>query len=327
MRVLITGASGWIGAALTQRLLLGGHEVTAIVRRPQALPLPPSERLHLISGDLLDVDVVHRAMRGCTQLYHLAAFAKVWTPDDRTYFEQNVTATNNLLTAAQQASIDRMVHVGTAGIWGPSIRSVVDEQKVRDIDFFNAYESSKAMADLAVKDAVIQTGLDAVIVSPTRVYGPALSGKPQGVTQLIDKYVRGSWRWHPGDGTRVGNYVYIDDVVDGLLLAMEHGAKGETYLLAGENSDYIHFFKRIAELSGIHRTMLPMPSWLQMAFAQVQLALAKTVGREPLITPSWSAKGLYDWEVDGTKAQRALGLRPTSLDEGIRKTVSWLSQL
>ena len=327
MRVLITGASGWIGAALTQRLLLGGHEVTAIVRRPQAFPLPPSERLHLISGDLLDVDVVHRAMRGCTQVYHLAAFAKVWTPDDRTYFEQNVTATNNLLTSAQQASIDRMVHVGTAGIWGPSIQSVVDEQKVRDIDFFNAYESSKAMADLAVKDAVIQTGLDAVIVSPTRVYGPALSGKPQGVTQLIDKYVRGSWRWHPGDGTRVGNYVYIDDVVEGLLLAMEHGVKGETYLLAGENSDYIHFFKRIAELSGIHRTMLPMPSWLQMAFAYVQLALAKTMGREPLITPSWSAKGLYDWEVDGTKAQRALGLRPTSLDEGIRKTVSWLSQL
>ena len=183
------------------------------------------------------------------------------------------------------------------------------------------------MADLAVKDIVIQTGLDAVIVSPTRVYGPALSGKPQGVTQLIDKYVRGSWRWHPGDGTRVGNYVYIDDVVEGLLLAMEHGVKGETYLLAGENSDYIHFFKRIAELSGIHRTMLPMPSWLQMAFAYVQLALAKTMGREPLITPSWSAKGLYDWEVDGTKAQRALGLRPTSLDEGIRKTVSWLSQL
>ena len=327
MRVLITGASGWIGAALTQRLLLGGHEVTAIVRRPQAFPLPSSERLHLISGDLLDVDVVHRAMRGCTQVYHLAAFAKVWTPDDRTYFEQNVTATNNLLTSAQQASIDRMVHVGTAGIWGPSIRGVVDEQKVRDIDFFNAYESSKAMADLAVKDAVIQTGLDAVIVSPTRVYGPALSGKPQGVTQLIDKYVRGSWRWHPGDGTRVGNYVYIDDVVEGLLLAMEHGVKGETYLLAGENSDYIHFFERIAEISGIHRTMLPMPSWLQMAFAYVQLALAKTVGREPLITPSWSAKGLYDWEVDGTKAQRALGLRPTSLDEGIRKTVSWLSQL
>ena len=322
MSIFITGGTGYIGAHLLKKLTDSDETIHVLVRSKKKASDIEHPNIAIFEGDIMNKESIKEAMKGCSKVYHLAAFAKVWAKDPKTYFDINVTATVNVLEAAQELGVSKVIVTSTAGVYGASVSDDITETYVRDFDFFNEYESSKAISESRIKDFVI-AGLDVSIVSPTRVYGPYLFGEPQSVTQLIQKYVKGKWRIIPGDGTKVGNYVFIDDVVDGHILAMENGKKGHTYILGGENHDYNSFFKILAIESGIHRKMIKLPIGLQMMFARIQL-LKIPFGGTPLITPKWIAKGKYDWKVDSSKALNELGLKITSLKEGIKKTIDWV---
>ena len=322
MKYFVTGATGYIGAHIVKQLSAQGHIVHALVRNPKKAEGIRFPNVVFFEGDITNTDSMRAAMKGCDYVFHLAAFAKVWTPNPRTYFDLNVNATVNLLYLAREHGIKRCVITSTAGVFGASSTGTITENSSRDFDFFNEYESSKALAESKIKDFVIG-GLDAVIVSPTRVYGPYVFGDPEAVTLLIKKYALGNWRFLPGDGSKEGNYVYVDDVVQGHLLAMEKGMRGHTYILGGTNHSYSEFFSVLSAASNIKRTLIPMPIALQRAFANIQLA--KTwFGGEPLLTPKWVAKGKYDWRVSPQKAVDDLGLNITPLQAGLQKTVDWL---
>ena len=322
MSIFITGGTGYIGAHLLNKLKDSDEAIHVLIRSKEKASNIEHPNVTIFEGDVMNKESIKEAMQGCSKVYHLAAFAKVWAKDPKTYFDINVTATVNVLEAAQELGVSKVVVTSTAGVYGASVSDDITETYVRDFDFFNEYESSKAISESRIKDFVI-AGLDVSIVSPTRVYGPYLLGEPQSVTQLIQKYVKGKWRIIPGDGTKIGNYVYIDDVVDGHILAMEKGKKGHTYILGGENHDYNSFFKILAIESGIHRKMIKLPIGFQMMFARIQL-LKIPFGGTPLITPKWIAKGKYNWKVDSSKAINELGLKITSLKEGIKKTIDWI---
>lgn len=322
MKIFVTGATGYIGAYLVKKLAEQGHTVHALVRSPEKAKNIAHPNIQFFKGDILDKASIEKAMEGCEQVYHLAAFAKVWAKEVKTFFDMNVVATNLILDAAIKFGIKRVVVTSTAGVFGASLSGTITETSARDLDFFNEYESSKALSESKIKDYVIN-GLDVVIVSPTRVYGPFLFGKTESITQLIEKFVLGKWRFIPGDGSKTGNYIFVEDVVDGHLLAMEKGKRGHTYILGGTNHDYNEFFQTISDVSGVKRKMIHMPIGLQMLFSRLQMT--KTwFGKEPLITPKWIAKGKYDWHVSPQKAIDELGLKPTSLKDGIKLTVDWL---
>lgn len=322
MVYFVSGATGYIGSWLVKRLVADGHAVHALVRdfsRAKAIEGPG---VRLFKGDVLDDVSIRMAMRGADGVFHLAAFAKVWAPDPKTYFDLNVVATMKILDAARDLGVRRTVVTSTAGVFGASVHQTITEKSARDLDFFNAYESSKALGESKIKDYVID-GLDVVIVSPTRVYGPTLVEQCEAVTLMIEKFVLGSWRIIPSDGRKIGNYVYIDDVVNGNMLAMEKGKKGHTYILGGTNHDYNEFFNVLKKVSGIQRRMIYVPIWIQMLFARFQLVKI-ALGGQPLITPKWISKSRYDWKVDPSKAIQELGFTITPLEEGLRKTVAWI---
>lgn len=323
MKIFVTGATGYIGAYLVKKLAEQGHTVHALVRSPEKAKNISHSNIIFFKGDILDKVSVEKAMEGCEQVFHLAAFARVWAKDSKIFFDMNVLATNYILDAAKKFGVKKMVVTSSAGVFGPSLSGTITEKTAREIDFFNEYESSKALSESIIKDYVIN-GLDVVIVSPTRVYGPYLFGKTEAITNLIEKFVLGKWRFIPGDGKKTGNYVFVDDVIQGHLLAMEKGRKGETYIIGGrENHDYNQFFGEIAKHSGIKRRMIHLPMGLQMTFARIQL-IKTWFGIEPPIVPKWINKGKYDWHVTPQKAIDELGLKPHSLEDGIKKTVNWL---
>ena len=322
MSIFITGGTGYIGAHLLKRLADSGEKIHVLVRSEKKATNIKHPNVAIFEGDIMNKDSIRDAMQGCNKVYHLAAFAKVWAKDPKIYFDINVTATVNILEVAQELEVSKVIVTSTAGVYGASVSDDITETYVRDFDFFNEYESSKAISESRIKDFVI-AGLDVSIVSPTRVFGPYLFGQPQSVTQLIHKYVKGNWRIIPGDGTKIGNYVFIDDVINGHILAMEKGKKGHTYILGGENHDYNSFFKILAIESGIHRKMIKLPIGFQMLFSRIQL-MKIPFGGTPLITPKWIAKGKYDWKVDANKAINELGLKVTSLQEGVKKTIDWV---
>ena len=322
MSIFITGGTGYIGAHLLKKLTDAGEKIHVLVRSEKKATNIKHPNVTVFEGDIMNKESIKDAMQGCSTVYHLAAFAKVWAKDPKIYFDINVTATVNILEVAQELEVSKVIVTSTAGVYGASVSDDITETYVRDFDFFNEYESSKAISESRIKDFVI-AGLDVSIVSPTRVYGPYLFGQPQSVTQLIHKYVKGNWRIIPGDGTKIGNYVFVDDVIDGHILAMEKGQKGHTYILGGENHDYNSFFKILAIESGIHRKMIKLPIGFQMLFSRIQL-MKIPFGGTPLITPKWIAKGKYDWKVDANKAINELGLKVTSLQEGVKKTIDWV---
>lgn len=327
MKIFVSGSTGSIGAHLVKMLSERGHTVHCLVRSldkaknldfPNIIPFP---------GDITDKNSIDKAMKGCRQAYHVAAIAKVWAKDSGIFYKINVEGTINVLQSALDHSIEKVVVTSTAGIYGPSLNGIITEEKVRDIDIFNEYEGSKAMAELRIKDFVIKHDLNVVIVSPTRVYGPFIFGEPSSTTILVDKYVNHSWRIIPGTGKELGNYVYIEDVALGHILAMEKGLKGETYLLGGDNYDLETIYSKLAKITGIKRKMFKAPLWIQIVMAKVQLLMAEWFGKEPIFTPKWVAKGRYNWELSADKAKRELGLPVTPIDEGLLKTVEYVKSL
>lgn len=325
-KIFITGATSSIGAHLVKFLLQEDTFLHLLVRKNPGFELFNDPRVVLFEGDLSSEETLLKAMEGCSQVYHLAANASVWQKDPKVYFDTNVIGTQAILDAAIKRKINRVVVTSSAGVLGPSITSIISETKARELDFFNEYESSKAMSDLLIHNYVSEKGLDVVIVSPTRVYGPILFGPISSTTLLIDKFVNGKWRIYPGTGKEIGNYAYIEDVAMGHVLAMKNGIKGDTYILGGTNCTYIKFYRMLGKLSGIKRRMFVVPKFMQKLFATIQLMNAKLFGIKPAITPKWLAKGYYNWEVSSDKAISTIGYSITPMEKALDNTLQSISK-
>ncbi len=324
MDILVTGATGFIGFRLTKKLLSLGHTVYVLSRDPGKAGMFRQEKMRFFTGDITDGERVRKAMKGCDRVYHLAACTEVWSKD-RTVFQQlNVEGTKIVLDAAREMNVKKVMVASTAGVLGPSVNKPVDESTVRKIPFFTEYERTKWKADQVTQEYV-KEGLFVITVYPTRVFGPGPMSRSNSATKLMQQYALGKWRIIPGSGKKTGNYVYIDNLVDGMIRAMEYGRSGEGYLLGGSNVSYNDFFNTISEL--IHRNffMIRIPIAISLAVAAAMLLLARITGIPPLLTPGWVRKYLHDWSASNNKAINELGYTPGTFREGVKKTLDWLN--
>jgi nucleoside-diphosphate-sugar epimerase len=323
MKIFVTGATGYIGQQLTARLLNQGHRVHALCRSMPKGMLYEHPNLRLFFGDLSNRHMLADAMDGCEQVYHLAAYARPWAKNSSTFFEINVKGTVNILDAALAANVKKLVFNSTGATFGTSNGKPITEETVRKVDFFTEYESSKFIAEERIQHYALK-GLQGVIVHPFRVYGPGLWSESNAVSNLIKMYVEGNWHVIPGDGKTLGSFSFIDDVVDGNLLAMEHGKSGERYILGGENLSFNDFFAMLKRLSGKDYFMTHVPLPLMLLFALKEEA-GTWFGREPMITRKWVHKYNHNLACSSEKSIRELGYRITPLEDGITKTLKWLS--
>lgn len=322
-KYFLTGGTGFIGCELALSLANQGHQVHVLVRNPEKNPRLKHENFVFFKGDLQDEKSMQKAMADCDGLFHLAAFASVWAKNPRTYFDINVGATQKILHSAKEMGIKKAVITSTAGTLGPAINGPVNEDTHRLIDFFTEYESSKFISEERIRDFAAKQSMEAVIVNPTRVFGPGYLSESNAVTKMILQYAKGKWRAIPGDGKSSGNYVFIEDVVRGHLLAMEKGQSGERYILGGENVDYNEFFKIVAEVSGKDYRLFKIPIGIMLFFANLQVAKNKVTGKAPLITPKWIKRYLYHWSNSSEKAEKELGYTITPLRDAVKKTLDW----
>lgn len=335
--VFVTGATGFIGSKLARELLRRGHTVHALSRR-ETLPVEPGEqpvapaenegRLHIIRGDLADKAALARGMEGCTHVFHLAGYAKNWARTYDTYHDINVQGTCNVFDAAKQAQVERVVWTSTIMTLGPSPPGVVgDETMPRTIPHcFTDYESSKIAAEREAQKYV-DVGLNIVIVNPTRVYGPGQLTEGNSLSILFREYDRGRAPAVLNRGRNVGNYVHVDDVVEGHLLAMKLGRVGEKYILGGENASLRQLLETIDKVSGKRHFKFTVRWPAAMSFALFQLKRAQWFGVYPQITPPWVRVFMAEWAFSCEKAIRELGYRPRPLEEGVRGTYEWLMRV
>lgn len=304
-----------------------GHVIHALVRdKARATKLLKHSNIRLYSGCILDIQSIKNSVQDCNEAYHLAALASVWNKDSAHFDRLNVEGLKNVLDCCMNSEITDVLFTSTAGVVGHS----TDGQPVAEATNLaprleTLYEASKLKAEFIARQFV-EKGLRVVIVNPSRVYGPGLLTESNGFTRLMKMYLDGKWKIQPGSGCSIGNYVYIDDVVDGFIKAMKYARPGERYLLGGENASYSEFFQMIRELSGKGKKLynVPLPAMLFLSY--LQLAMANTLGKQPLITPPFVRKYTKNWLVSSEKAKAELGYSITPLKAGLEKTLSWLQQ-
>jgi len=212
MKVLVTGATGFIGRQLTLALATAGYDVKALCRNTDHPYLIKHKNIEPVLGNILYKQSLARAMQGCSQVYHTAAIAKMWcrNPDD--YHETNVNGTHIVLETAGLTGVKKVVYTSTCGVWGPTIKHPMTETDPRVTGFPIAYERTKYLAELEVQNFIKQ-GMQVVTVNPSRVYGQGPVTDSNTVGKMISGYLRGKWRIIPGSGEQVANYAFLDDVV------------------------------------------------------------------------------------------------------------------
>jgi nucleoside-diphosphate-sugar epimerase len=338
LKVFVTGGTGFIGTRLVEILLDRGHAVRVLSRRGTPERRPgidgpgggpwQDERVELVRGDVGDRDALLRGMEGCGQVYHLAAYAKNWARRPETFFDVNVRGMHNVFDAAAELGIRRVVWTSTVVTLGPRPAGVMaNEDMPRATEHcFTEYEQSKTVAEReALRRA--REGFPVVIVNPTRVYGPGHLSEGNALSKLIDAYDRGRMPVLLNRGVNVANYVLVDDVAEGHVLAMQQGRVGQRYVLGGENASLRELFRIVDRVSGKRHRQIPIYKVIPLLYAKFQQKRAEWFGVYPQITPGWVRTFTADWAYSSQKAERELGYRPTPLAEGIRITCEWLRRV
>lgn len=318
--VLVTGATGHIGNVLVRKLLEQGQKVRALTwRGSDTLPLQSLE-LEQIAGDVLDPASLECAMQGVESVYHLAGVISILPGRDLNVWRVNVEGTRNVLEAARQTGIRRLIYTSSIHAFARTRPGLtVDESAGYDqSSAYNEYDRSKAAASLAVQEAAGK-GLDAVIVCPTGVIGPNdFRGSEMG--EVIRKASEGRPMFYV-DGAY--NFVDVRDVAQGMMAAMEHGRCGESYILGGQSIPVQYILKTVREVSGKNFTSIKIP----LPLARLAARFTPWYYRRTKVRPSFTAYALEvlqsNSEISYKKAQTELGYTARPIYESIADSVRW----
>jgi dihydroflavonol-4-reductase len=313
---LVTGASGFLGWHVARLLVERGHTVRALVR--------PSSRIREldaepVSGDLRDPDSLDRAVVGCGLLFHVAADYRLWARDQSELYRSNVEGTRNILQAARQAGVDRVVYTSTVGCIGvPSAGEGNEDCPVSLEDMTGAYKRSKFLAErVAVEFAA--AGLPVLIVNPTAPVGDH-DIKPTPTGQIVLDFLKGDMPAFIDTGL---NLVDARDVALGHLQVCERGRAGERYILGAENLTLEQILGKLALITGRPAPTLQLPYAVAYAAGAVSTAWARVSGnppRAPLDAVRMARKKMF---VSHTKAARELGYDPGPPQRALARAVEW----
>jgi len=326
MNIFVTGATGFVGQKLSLKLAKEGHIVHALYRDINKTKVLADENIKLFKGDILDRESLLEGMKNCKIVFHTAAYISVWTKDPSITESVNLKGTENVFETALQLFVEKVIYTSTAGVFGPSREKITDETQPYPSTFFNKYEEIKAEIEQTVIPRFISKGLKIVIVNPTRIYGPGPLTDANSLLKIIKLQLEGKVCMIPSDGKSIGNYTYVDDVVDGHILALKNGKSGERYLLGGENIAYIDLINLIDRVSGKKSRKIRIPVAVMLVFSWISIMIARLTGIKPLITPGFVKKFLPDWRVSSEKAKKELKYNPVSIEQGIKNSIYWLKQ-
>jgi nucleoside-diphosphate-sugar epimerase len=324
MKILITGATGYIGHRLALTLAERGNEIHILVRNSNSPNIPMHENIKVFSGDITDIQSITAAIKECKQVYHTAALVKIFDKDSSQFHKVNIDGTLNLLLKAVEFGIEKFLLTSSCSVIGPSTGKAMNENDLRIIPFECDYDITKLKAENLVKEYA-HKGLFTVIVSPSKVYG--YSGpetKAISINKMIHKFINGGLTFIPMPSNLLANYSFIDDVVEGHILAMNKGNSGENYILGGENISFIDFFHTIRSLSGTKARLIEIPKFIVKILALMQWIQYYTIRKEPYITGK-SIKQIFCNKIfSSEKAVHKLGYQITPIREGLQQTIHFL---
>lgn len=322
-KILVTGASGFVGSAVARKLVKAGFSVRALVRGKSPRAHLTGLDLEFFEGDLRDRKSLDRATAGVRYLFHVAADYRLWARDPREIYASNVEGTRNLMEAAMAAGVERVVY--TSSVATIAIRSgglaANETTPLREDQGIGAYKRSKIAAERLVEAMVAERGLPAVIVNPSTPIGPC-DVRPTPTGRIIIEAARGRIPAFIDTGL---NLVHVDDVASGHLAALHHGKIGERYILGGQDVLFSQILRDIAGLVGGRAAKIRLPWRALIPVAFVAEAVANVTGREPFATIDGVRMAKYRMFFESSKAEQQLGYSARPYSEGINDAVRWFS--
>lgn len=315
---LVTGASGFLGWHVARVLIERGYRVRGLARRPGSIKDPEIEE---VGGDLRDPETLRRAVAGCGLVFHVAADYRLWVRDAAEMYQSNVEGTRNLLDAALDAGVDRIVYTSTVGCIGFVEGSLGNETTPVSLeDMTGSYKRSKFLAEREAL-AYAGRGLPVVIVNPTAPVG-SHDVKPTPTGQTILDFIRGRMPAYLDTGL---NVVDAREVAEGHWLACEKGRPGERYILGGENLTLKQIFEKLSAITGMPTPRVRIPWVVAYGAGVISTAAARLGGkppRAPLDAVRMAKKKMW---VSVEKARQELGFNASPAENGLRNAVEWFN--
>ncbi|HMJ32897.1 MAG TPA: SDR family NAD(P)-dependent oxidoreductase [Baekduia sp.] len=316
-RVLITGASGLIGGALTARLLERGDEVVALARSDTAAAALHARGAEVVRGDVLDEDALAAGASGCALVHHVAGVNAFCPPDPAVLFRVNVAGAENVVRAAARAGIGRVVLTSSAAALGEAPGTTGREDSPHRGSFLSIYERSKHEGERAAFATARRASVELVAVCPSSVQGPGRAG---GTGRILIAYLNG--RLPAFVDTRL-SLVDLRDCVEGHVLAAQRGRAGERYVLNGVTLTSLEALAIVAELTGIGGRPRILPPVVAMSAAALVEAGSRLAGRPPPVCREMVRTMLHGHRYDGSRSERELGLSYTPVRETLARTIAW----
>lgn len=318
MKVLITGATGFVGTHLTNYLVDQGLDVHIVVRNPKKLETKSKVSVHL--GDVTDLASLVSASKDCHSIFHLAGVVGYSKNQRKEMDRVNVQGTQNAIDAAKKNGIQKFLHFSSVVAVGASFTPTpLNEKSEFNISHLNlGYFETKRKAEELAFAASKSGAFECVAVNPSTIYGYGDALKGSRKVQI--KVAQGKFPIYPPGGA---NIICVEDVVSATFQAWKKGKTGERYILSGENLYIQQIFQMIAKTAGVQPPKIGIPKFILMTMGQVGDLLEKIGKKGPVNSETAWTSVLYHW-FDNTKAKKELGLNPKPAIEGIKNSVQWM---
>jgi dihydroflavonol-4-reductase len=321
---LVTGGNGFLGAHVVRALVARGTQVRALVREGADRRALAGVNCEFVIGDLRDLTAVEGAVRGCDEVYHVAADYRLWVIDEAPMYAANVGGTRNLLEASRREGVAKIVHTSTVGALGIGVDGIGREETPVGLgDMIGPYKRSKFLAEQLAREAA-GNGLPVVIVNPSTPIG-ALDYKPTPTGRIIAEFLN---RRIPAYVETGLNLACVEDVAQGHLLAADRGRIGEKYILGGENLTLEGMLQRLASISGLPAPRVRIPYAVAFGFALGAEAVARTIThrapRASLTEVRMARKKMF---FDCSKARGELGYAPQPIGEGLVRAIEFFRHI
>jgi len=314
----VTGGTGFVGANLVRLLLQQGYRVRALVRPNSRLDNLQGLDVELVEGGLNDPNLTEK-IRGCRYLFHVAAHYSLWQADEKVLYEFNVLGTRNILKAAQQAAVERTVYTSSVAAIGVKENGIADESYQSPVEnLIGHYKKSKYWAEQeAIKAA--QAGQDVVIVNPSTPIG-AWDIKPTPTGDIVLRFLRRQMPFYLNTGL---NFIHVQDVAWGHLLALQKGKTGDRYILGHQNMALKELLQLLSTLTGLPAPQRSIPAWIPFSVAWVDETLLTPLGKHPSVPIDGVRMAGQYMYYNSAKAVQELNLPQTPIVTALQDAVEW----
>ena len=322
MRVFLTGGTGFLGHELLRALHARRHDVTALIRAPEAAATFPAG-VEPVVGAVERPETYRAALKGHDAIVHAAALVKMWTRDRNEFDRVNVGGTERLIRAASEAGVPKVIYTSSFIALGPSNGAPIAEDDARrTAEVHNDYERTKVKADETAR-RLISEGHPLWILYPGVIYGPGNLTDGNLVARNIIPLLNGTMPF--GMSLQAWSYAYIDDVIGGFLKVIETTPPSRRYILGGDNRTGAEFYAALETASGRKPPRFNIPLGLAAVAGRGEYLLAQVFGRPPqLLTHEVVRIYRKAWVYDSALAARELGYTITPLSIGLKRLVEWL---